>query len=73
MRSLNIHYIVVDYQALHLYPVVNGHALPPTKETIEEWAHRYGAEMLGEVTFDVVWGSPPGHLYLARLLPAPVN
>jgi hypothetical protein len=58
VRSLNIHYVVVDEQALDI-----------TRQTIGDWLRGHDGELVSQVVFNLRWGHPPMHLYLVRVIP----
>ena len=60
VRSLGIYYVVVDEQAL-----------TATRQTIDDWLREYDGELVAQVVFNMRWGAPQKHLYLARLRPSP--
>ena len=62
VRSLNLHYVVVDEQALTF-----------TQKTLADWLHEYDGELVAQVVFDIRWGEPVKHLYLVHLHPPPAN
>jgi hypothetical protein len=58
VRSLNIHYVVVDEYALTM-----------THQLLENWLRQYDAELVAQTEFIIRWGVAPRGLYLARLRP----
>jgi adenylate kinase len=56
IRSLNIHYIVVDEEELI-----------STRQSLDDWLRDHAAEKVSQVEFTLQWGAPPQHLYLTRL------
>ena len=56
VRSLNLHYVIVDEEALRV-----------THQTLADWLQKYEGELVAQVVFTIRWGLPPTHLYLARL------
>lgn len=62
VRSLHIHYVVIDESALTL-----------TRQTLPDWLRAYDAELVSQAAFSFHWGDAPTHLYLARLRAAPAN
>lgn len=62
IRSLDIHFMVVDELALNI-----------THQPLGDWLREYDGELVAQVVFDIRWGAPPYHVYLVRLPPATPN